>query len=1007
MLDEEAICQAVCDGCVAELGYRMAWIGLIQNSPPGIVRPAASSGHEAGYLDSIQVRHDDTPLGQGPTGTAIREGRPVTMQDLGTREYVLWRREALSRGYHASAAFPLRSSGGIIGTLNLYAGIQAAFGEEDLLLLDTLATQTATAIENARRVQVERHRREGAEMLRDLAVTVHSTLDVDQVLNIAVRRLQAVHQATACSVSFLEEGGETFVFRATTDPNIDLSEHITFPASQSIAGVAIRKHKVHIENQVDQSPGHRNEIARHSDLVGHSLLTAPLFSGDIPLGVIQVLSSSPDAFDEADADLLATTAALIETAVNRAQTYTQAVQLAQSEYRQREVAETLRRVATLINASLDLNTVLDRILEQLALVVNYDSASLLLEEEGKLATQAIRTLKGPGYVQHIVSNVKDNPLFQEMLVSRRPIVIPDVKADYRYQQWPGTAPVRSWIGVPIIVRDQVIGQLAVDKYQPDYYGGSDAELVFTFAQQAASAIENARLHQTLQDYASELETRVEARTAEVSREREQLLAVLESAGDSIAITDATGIIEYANPAWERLTGYNVTDAIQQQIHILDEETFPDLFTTVRESVQHQRVWRSEVVGQRPDGTNYVADLAVTPVFEDVAVGDSRLANLVALYRDVTQHKELDRIKSEFLSTASHELRSPLTSMLGFSELMLVREDLSAEEQKRFLKYIHDHAAHLKKLVDDLLDISRIESGVGLATKLEPLDLYPLIEKEIQLWQAENPNHKYQLIAGDDNSAGAAPNWPQVYVDQNQFHRVIRNLLSNATKYSPSGGKIGVRGAPMGGYLEVTVADEGIGIGDEELPYIFEKFWRADASSTAVEGTGLGLVIVKHIVEQHGGQIWAESTKGKQTVIHFTLPLVDRKTTVLVIEDEESVREIEHRILAGSGIATLLTDTGQQGIEMAETHRPDLILLDLMIPDMPGQEVLRSLKSNPSTQHIPVLVVSGRSSWQTIEESYMLGAIDFLAKPFELEELLGRVRRGLNAAVKRPHGRNNH
>ncbi len=1230
---------------------------------------------------------------------------------------------------------------------------------EDIPAITAFAGQASAAIENARLIQAERHQREVAEMLRDLVVMVNATLDVDQVLNIAVRRLQALHQATACSVSFLEEGGETFVFRATTDPNIDVSQRLTFPVEGSIAGQAIREHKVQVVNTVDPSSDHRAEIARRTGVVGRSLLTAPLFADDEPLGVIQIINTSPGTFTQADAELLATTAALIETAIARAQAYAQAVQLAQAEYHQREVAETLRRVAILINASLDLDTVLDRILEQLAQVVNYDSTSLMLVENDCLTMRAIRGFEDPDQVLDIAYEIANNPLFQEMLVSRRPILIPDVKDDGRYSHWPGSEPVRSYIGVPLVVRDRVIGQLAVGKHQPHYYDQGDAELVFTFAQQAAIAIENARLyeaeraryreaealrraalaltstisldqvferilaelqdvvpydsasvqllkgdqleiiggrrfpnlselvgvsfpargdnpnslvldsrepviiddvrprypafsrephaasnirawlgvplligdwvigmlaldkcqpgfyteaharaamayaaqaaiaienarlyerererlaemerrnrelaalhavaaavsssldtnvvlrealaqaletidmesggvylldetgrtlalrichnlpqdvavgadqlkvgeglsgcviqaselivvedllaspqlmrsavteagyqtavavplraqdrilgtffgisrqarrfspqdlkllvaigdemgmavqnarlHQALQNYAAELEARVEARTAEVNREREQLLAVLENAGEAIVITDADGFMEYANPAWEELTGYNAAQAMRHKMCILEDETFPDFslpigpleakesyggeqethtyptpadadeFTSVRSITQRQRIWRRELVGQRPDGATYVVDLTVTPVFDDAM----ELANLVIIYRDVTQYKELDRIKSEFLSTAAHELRSPLTSLLGFSELLLLRKDLSDEERIRFLKYINDHAMHLKQLVDDLLDISRIESGVSFVVKLEPLELYPLFEQEVRSWQESHPDHTYQLYDGHD--------WPQVHADKDRIRQVMRNLLSNATKYSPAGGTITVSATPVGGYIEIRIADEGIGMTEEELTHIFEKFWRANASSTAVEGTGLGLVIVKHIVEQHGGQVWVESIRGRGTVVHFTLPLLERQTTVLIAEDEGGVREIEHRILTSNGIATLLAGNGQQTLEIAQSRRPDLILLDLMMPGMSGRDVLQALKSNPATQHIPVLVVSARSSWQTIEESYMLGAVDFLTKPFEYEELLSRVRRALKMAA---------
>jgi PAS domain S-box-containing protein len=1225
------------------------------------------------------------------------------------------------------ACFPLQARDRFQGLMSI---LVEELAPDRVGLLKTIGRYLGMAIDNAqlyRRaqqdaqlVQVERRQREVAEMLHDLVVTVNSTLDADQVLNIAVHRLRALHQATACSVSFLEEDGETFVFRATTDPGLDVSQRITFPASQSIAGRAIRERKVQVVDDVNLSSDYRAEMARRTGIMDRSLLTAPLFADGQPLGVIQVISALPNTFTQADAELLSTTAALIETAVARAQAYDRAVQLVKAEYHQREVAETLRQVAILINASLDQDTVLNRILEQLAQVVDYDSSSLMLVEGNHLTMKALRGFEEPDQVSAIKADISDNPLFQEMLASRRPILIADVKADGRFRQWAGTAPIRSWIGVPLVVRDQSIGQLSIDKHQPDFYDEEDAELVFAFAQQAAVAIqnaqlfeseqrqrglaeslrevaailnasldlvtvltrileqlrrvvkydsagvllldgedllisgglgfpnpdviigqrislssddpavrvfkhqhplviadaeadptwvrvpgsehirgwmgvpllagekpigvltldsrkagaydqhhaqviqgfadqaaiaienaqlfeaeqrqrrmaealhrsalaltstmaldqvferilselqhvvpydsasvqllkgdqleiiggrgfpnlsellgisfpaqgnnpntlvlesrapviiadvqplyppfsqephdaadihawlgvplligdrvigmlaldkhqpdfyheayaqiamgyaaqaaiaiENARLHQALQDYAAELEARVEARTAEVKHGHERLLAVLESAGEAIALANAEGIIEYANPAWEKLTGYGVAQAIQEKRRILDAETYPDLLVAVRNTAQSQRMWRRELINRRPDGTTYVVDLTVTPIFDDVRT----LVNLVAIYRDVTQYKELDRIKSEFLSTAAHELRSPLTSILGFSELLLLRGDLSDEERSRFLKYIYDHAIHLKQLVSDLLDISRIEAGASFAVKLEPLDLCPLFEQEIHSWQEAHPDHTYELSAQGD--------WPQVRADKERIGQVMRNLLSNATKYSPSGGTITVSVIPVGGYVEVTVADEGLGMSSEELAHIFEKFWRADASSTAVEGTGLGLVIVKHLVEQHNGQIWVESRQGEGTAVHFTLPLVGRQTTVLIVEDEDSVREIEHRILTNNGIATLLASTGQQAIEMAQAHRPDLVLLDLMMPGMSGQDVLHALKSHPATQHIPILIISARASWPTIEESYMLGAVDFVTKPFEYQELLSRVRRALKLAA---------
>ncbi len=1321
-LDVEAICQAVCDICVKDLGYRMAWVGLVDYQQPGMTCLVAQSGVTE-IPGTVQPHKDADPPDEP------------------------WCEEARGQGYCSSVAFPLKISGDVIGALTLYAAEPDAFGDEDVLVVSMLAAHTATAVENARRLQAECRQRQVAEMLRDLVVMVNSTLDVDQVLDIVVHRLQGLFQASACSVSFLEEDGETFLFQASTDPGLDMSQRITFPAEMSVAGRAIREGEVQVDNNLDLSPDFRAEITRRTEVVGRSMLTAPLFAEDKPVGVIQVLNASRDAFTEADATLLGTTAALIETAVARVHAYTQAVQLAEAEHRQHEVAEALRQAGAVLTSTLNFEEVLDRILEQMSRVVPHDAASIMLierdivcafrwrgyaqfgvedyvasvtfnvtevpnlrtmqETRQPLAIPHVENYAGwldipevawiksyagaplrvrdqvigflnvdsatPGFYSHadavwlqafadqaataienarlfqaaqdarqfsdllreigtslastldldeVVSRVLDGlakvvpydsasvmlmedeshhikagrdfpddspiwtqtfaiaegSLIYEICHSQKPLIIPDVYQEPRWIKLEGTEHIRCWLGVPLVVREQVIGILNLDHRRPGFYTQEHAAIASAFATQAAIAVENARLYeaehkrraemerrnrelaalyavaaavssslksevvlrealvqalaitemgagavylldesgsalnlhvqhnlpqevaiegkrfemdtslsgrvtqtgrpvavqdmraipddlpihqatclaalesgyqslviiplhaqghvlgvfyaisrqprefspedlnlmmaigdqmgvaiqntqllQDLQGYTAELEARVEARTAEVNRERERLLAVLESAGEGIVITDDQGRIEYANPAWSRLTGYSAQEAVGQSLRILQSGRTPsEIYHQMWNTIQSGRMWRGDLMDWRQDGSLFEMSLTISPVTHEQA----GIVNYVGIFRDVTEFKKLARMKDEFLSTAAHELRNPLTSIMGFSELLLTRQDLSDEKRSRFLDYINSHAIHLKQIIDSLLDISRIESGEGLVMKLQPLNLYSLFEKEMQSWQEANPNHTYQLQAGGDlkRAGELAEGWPRVYADQGRVRQVIYNLLSNATKYSPDGGTITVSATLAGGYLEVTVADEGIGMTENELAHIFEKFWRADASSTAVEGTGLGLVNVRYIVEQQGGHIWVESTKGEGAVVHFTLPLVDREMKVLIVEDEDAVREIERRILTRNDIATLTAGCGQEAIEIARTHRPDLILLDLTIPGVSGKEVIQTLKANPATAHIPIIVVSACSDWQTIEESYILGVVDFLAKPFEYEEFLKRIRRALKISV---------
>ncbi|TET64385.1 response regulator [Candidatus Aerophobetes bacterium] len=231
-------------------------------------------------------------------------------------------------------------------------------------------------------------------------------------------------------------------------------------------------------------------------------------------------------------------------------------------------------------------------------------------------------------------------------------------------------------------------------------------------------------------------------------------------------------------------------------------------------------------------------------------------------------KELDRMKSDFLSTAAHELRTPLTSILGFSEILLKRK-LDEERRSRFLKIINEESAGLAGLINDLLDVSRIESGRGFRIKKAPTDVKDIILENVDLFKSQTDKHKFEV--------NIPPDLARIEADKDKINQVVENLISNARKFSPQGGRITVSVEQAKGELKVSVADTGIGISKKDLPHIFEKFYRADnASVEGIGGTGLGLGIVKYIVESHGGKTWVESKLGRGSTFSFTLPLKSAK-----------------------------------------------------------------------------------------------------------------------------------
>jgi signal transduction histidine kinase len=222
------------------------------------------------------------------------------------------------------------------------------------------------------------------------------------------------------------------------------------------------------------------------------------------------------------------------------------------------------------------------------------------------------------------------------------------------------------------------------------------------------------------------------------------------------------------------------------------------------------------------------------------------------------------LKSEFISTAAHELRTPLTSIQGFSEILKIRDDLDDEKRKRFLTYINKQAVNLGNIISDLLDISRIESGMGFSLKKKKCKISDCILRVFSIYKISHPNHSFYFYLPDKET--------EVFVDIVKMEQVTENILSNAVKYSPYGGEIRIKGKILENKYMVSVEDKGIGMTPKQVEKIFEKFFRGDSSDTATEGTGLGMSIVKHIIEDHKGKIWVESKLGKGTKICFTIPM---------------------------------------------------------------------------------------------------------------------------------------
>jgi signal transduction histidine kinase/DNA-binding response OmpR family regulator len=376
--------------------------------------------------------------------------------------------------------------------------------------------------------------------------------------------------------------------------------------------------------------------------------------------------------------------------------------------------------------------------------------------------------------------------------------------------------------------------------------------------------------------------------------------------------------------------------------------------------------------------------------------------------------EASRLKSAFLANMSHELRTPLNAIIGFSELLLdapggngngVGDD--AATSRRYVETIHSSGQHLLALINDVLDLSKIEAG-RMELHPEPFELGHVVE-QVRATVEPLAAQKGITVSTDLGGAGG------VFADEGKVKQVLYNLLSNAIKFTPAGGRVVVTARRGVQTVQLTVSDTGIGIAPADQARLFREFEQLDSGpGRRFEGTGLGLALSRRLVELHGGRLWVESAPGEGSQFHFTVPIHVAASVaptaaagangdltlgdalprgaplVLVVEDDPNAVSILTLHLARGGFRTMVATTADEALRVARTEHPAAVTLDILLPDVrDGWHVLTALKEDPATQHVPVVVVSVVDDER---RANALGAVDYFVKPVDRDALLSSLRR---------------
>lgn len=693
-----------------------------------------------------------------------------------------------------------------------------------------------------------------------------------------------------------------------------------------------------------------------------------------------------------------------------------------------------------------LETALDIILKEALRILKAPAGSIALyDEKSNLLVLKAHEGFSAGFSRVTQWEKRKGGMTDHILGKRVPTVINDVK-DFPFVDNAVLldAGIKSLIALPFRANSRIVGILYIDDFEPRQWKPREVDFLILFGVQAASAIEKYKLIEDIKDTKTYLQN------------------VLDNSADIIITSDVEGKVVGFNKGATRILGYSQNEIVGKQVESL--WVVPDdrkQIVRMMETYNYVSNYETQFKTKRGD----IVDVSITLSYITL---DGDKIGTVGISKDITERKRLSReleernselqelnegleekvisrtkelreanvelqrlneTKSKFIATMSHELRTPLNSILGFSEILKDKNyDLSEEKQKRYATNIYNSGSHLLQLINNILDLAKIESGktdMNFET-LQVRKVITEIESVVRPLTVKKKQHLKVMISDDVSCVRA---------DKIKFKQIMYNLLSNAVKFTPEEGEIVLEGRTAavpcecggsafkrvpdksGAMLVLSVSDTGIGIRKEDIERIFVEFEQVDSSySRRYEGTGLGLALTRKLVELHGGEVRVESEEGVGSRFVVSLPLVDKAAEaelrsaanvvdrypmeldgfkcrkgggplILIVEDDRPTSELMTFYLIQGGYRVAHAFSGDAVIDRIYELRPFAVILDIMLPGKDGWEILQEIKSDPELKDTPVII---SSIIDNNELGFALGASDYLVKPVDRSSLFQKL-----------------